>query len=277
VEDARLLADSLRTNTSLEYLDISSNGFGPEVLIQIAKAIAENEGSRLSNIHLTQQSSNLGFQCEQAWAELVGQKPSILFLDFQFTVSHWREVYTKNLNANQGRHRLARKLQYCQRMKTKQKEVDELRELASLEIVLEEPPEKPYGMFFQEEVSGQQAFRHCLLEGQPDAPLPTPKQVLEFGKRLGTMTWKNAQEIHSNAVKTMLNAALKTRLRASATTKDKRRHDAEGTLTRLDNEDQANKILQIEQADSSLSIVEFPKNTTIKVSEEWRQWFRSDD
>mmetsp|Transcript_123536 Transcript_123536/g.320825 ORF Transcript_123536/g.320825 Transcript_123536/m.320825 type:complete len:376 (+) Transcript_123536:213-1340(+) len=278
VEDARLLADALRTNTTLEYLDISSNGFGPEVLIELALAIKENEGTQLSNIHLTQQNPNLGFQCEKVWAELVQQRETIQFLDMPFSCPHWRDMYSNALTRNKNHLRKARQRRLLQQSPTMriQHQIVELRDLASLEILLESPPEQPYGVFFQEVVSGQEAFRRCVYQAQPDAPLPTAQGLHSFGRTQGQMTWTNAQNLHKLALKMTLNAALKTRIQAIGVSKDKRKVEVEGTLTRLDDGDKPNKILEI-KGEQALTVVECPNSTSIKISESWRHWFRGDD
>lgn len=184
-QQGRQLASALRSNCTLQTVDLESNSLDSGAVVELALAIKENQGnSRIEHLRLSRQrhmGPSFGRRAEEAVAQMMQQNERIIKLGFECEDSHWRYIIDRAvLRNNDMRRRLQQVVADSVDNEQEQPAVEMILTLDHL--FLHEPMcgEAPRQLSTEEkETAAYAVLRDYMMQNKK---LPTPEQLQIYAK-----------------------------------------------------------------------------------------------
>lgn len=182
-QQGRQLAAALRSNCTLQTLNLESNCLDSCAVVELANAIKESKGnSSIEHLRLSCQrhmGTSFGRRAEEAVAQMMQQNERIIKLVFECEDSHWRYIIDRALLRNNDARR---------RLQQAPVDISDIDTQPAVEmtltlehIFLHEPPSHTPRCFLAEEKehAAYAVLRDYVLQNKK---LPTPEQLQVFAK-----------------------------------------------------------------------------------------------
>jgi len=264
------LAESLRTNQTLQILDISCNSLDSDSVREVAVALYDNPGSVLEQMRLSPQklvaNGFFGRPVEEAMGMLLERNRNLTKIGFECHDANWRNTIDRALLRNNDTARR-------RRTQGRLSAVDDLvpaEDRGLSQVRLLKPPTEAPSQSLSPSTAGEKAFWGFVCEKKQ---LPDATQLRSFAKTMGeAMKYAESAPTIKDCRSKLLAAATGTEVSA----RDIFQADTDGMLRKW-NDNGNTKVLEVWPSDGSGKRYAYKTDSELMVfmSEEWAAWLKA--